>query len=338
MHTSPSNKKYIGITSLKPEYRWNKGNGYKTQTVFYRAIQKYGWDNFKHDILFEGLNEQDAKKKEIELIAKYKTNLKKYQNPSYGYNNDDGGNSCSHFVGVPLSQEHKEKISNAPHNEIKKVDVDIFELNGTYITTTHGIWKASILTGIEKTNICKCLKGHIGYMGSFMFRYHSSDDIKNLNPYKKKLPPNTKKIYQYTLSGKFIKMYESANEAARQLNCSASNITSVCNGMYQTSNGFIWSYKKKSRISPRKDTRKLELIVSSYLLDGTYDKTYNSIAEASLDTGANRRNITACIHGRRKLAGNRIWKLGNNPTSVEPYTRKNKNGVTKTWKELGMAL
>lgn len=37
-HTSPSGKVYIGITKRKPEYRWNKGKGYrKDQLLFYRA-------------------------------------------------------------------------------------------------------------------------------------------------------------------------------------------------------------------------------------------------------------------------------------------------------------
>lgn len=34
-----NNKVYIGQTCQKPEYRWNNGNGYKTQTYFYSAIQ-----------------------------------------------------------------------------------------------------------------------------------------------------------------------------------------------------------------------------------------------------------------------------------------------------------
>ena len=58
-HTSPSGKVYIGITKRKPEYRWNKGKGYrKDQLLFYRAIKKYGWDNFTHEILYTGLSEK----------------------------------------------------------------------------------------------------------------------------------------------------------------------------------------------------------------------------------------------------------------------------------------
>ena len=68
-HTSPSGKVYIGITKRKPEYRWNKGKGYrKDQLLFYRAIKKYGWDNFTHEILYTGLSEKDAKNIEISLI------------------------------------------------------------------------------------------------------------------------------------------------------------------------------------------------------------------------------------------------------------------------------
>ena len=44
MHINKENKKaYIGITSrVNPEYRWRNGEGYITQTKFYRAITKYG--------------------------------------------------------------------------------------------------------------------------------------------------------------------------------------------------------------------------------------------------------------------------------------------------------
>lgn len=100
MHVSPNEKRYIGITSNKPERRWQNGYGYKDQTYFYNAIKKYGWDNFQHEILFENLTKEEAEQKEIELIAYYKSDNRKF-----GYNIDHGGN-C---VGK-MSDEHKEKI------------------------------------------------------------------------------------------------------------------------------------------------------------------------------------------------------------------------------------
>ena len=60
-HISPSNKVYIGITSIDPKQRWNSGYGYKSNRHFTSAIKKYGWENIKHDILFENLTEEEAK-------------------------------------------------------------------------------------------------------------------------------------------------------------------------------------------------------------------------------------------------------------------------------------
>lgn len=43
MHTSPSNKVYIGIT-CDVKHRWrSNGEGYKGGTRIYYAIKKYGW-------------------------------------------------------------------------------------------------------------------------------------------------------------------------------------------------------------------------------------------------------------------------------------------------------
>lgn len=84
-HTNKKNgHKYIGITAQTPNARWLNGKGYSRNKKFYTEIQKYGWDNFTHEILFDGLTETEAISKEAELI-------KKYDSVSCGYNNSYGG-------------------------------------------------------------------------------------------------------------------------------------------------------------------------------------------------------------------------------------------------------
>ena len=73
-----NNKKYIGITGRNPKLRWGvNGNGYKGNKYFYNAIQKYGWENFEHKILFENLSLEEACDKEKYLIELYKSNKQK---------------------------------------------------------------------------------------------------------------------------------------------------------------------------------------------------------------------------------------------------------------------
>ena len=55
-HISPNGLVYIGQTCQNPIYRWRRGHEYKGNPHFTRAIMKYGWDNFIHEILFNNLN------------------------------------------------------------------------------------------------------------------------------------------------------------------------------------------------------------------------------------------------------------------------------------------
>lgn len=110
VHIFPNGKKYFGITCKKtPQQRWENGSGYskEKQPVMYNAIQKYGWENVVHEILFTGLTKQEAEDKEKELIQKYKTNCKRYGN-LYGYNMTDGGEGT---LGHVVSEESKQRMS-----------------------------------------------------------------------------------------------------------------------------------------------------------------------------------------------------------------------------------
>lgn len=93
---------YVGITSETcPENRWKRGLGYKHNPHFWNAIQKYGWRNFDHDIIDDGLTKAEANILEEHYIKKFK---------SLGicYNITDGGEGHN---GQQLSAETKQKIS-----------------------------------------------------------------------------------------------------------------------------------------------------------------------------------------------------------------------------------
>ena len=87
VHISPSNKRYYGITRLDVKKRWGSdGCGYRFQTYIWNAIQKYGWDNFTHEVLFDNLTEDEACLIEQCYIALYDT-----MDRTKGYNCSIGG-------------------------------------------------------------------------------------------------------------------------------------------------------------------------------------------------------------------------------------------------------
>lgn len=98
-------KRYYGITGKEVNKRWANGKGYTRNKYFNRAINKYGWNNFEHIVIAKGLNEEEAKWLEIELIREWNTT-----NKDKGYNITLGGES---FNGYKITEEHRKKLSEA---------------------------------------------------------------------------------------------------------------------------------------------------------------------------------------------------------------------------------
>lgn len=112
IHTSPSNKKYVGITSQNPpEKRWKNGYAYKNNEHFTSAIYLYGWDNIKHEIIASELTRTEAEKMEVELITKYNTT-----NKEYGYNKTTGGESGKQLSDETIMKMRKPHISMRGEN------------------------------------------------------------------------------------------------------------------------------------------------------------------------------------------------------------------------------
>ena len=105
-HTCPNGKVYIGITKHTLQKRCSGGkSGYRHNKHFQSAIEKYGWENIKHEVLYSDLTKDEACQKEIELIALCKSNDRRY-----GYNKSIGG---EHNKGFHLSERAKQKVSEA---------------------------------------------------------------------------------------------------------------------------------------------------------------------------------------------------------------------------------
>ena len=219
-HTTPSGKVYIGITRQRPTKRWLHGKGYANQDYFYKAILKYGWDNIKHEVLLTGLTRDEAEEKEVEYIAKYKSNQRKY-----GYNVDRGGRVCR------MSDETKEKIRKAnigKHHsketceKLRKLEIERWK-NPEY----------------RKNQVEKRL-GHSynkGIKPSLETRQKQRD--AKLGKYIGADHWNSKKVINLDTG----QIYDSIGLIAKELNiANGSHIVAVCKGQRMTAYGHRWAY------------------------------------------------------------------------------------------------
>lgn len=233
-----NNKKYVGITKQECEERWrHDGFGYKSQIKFFRAIQKYGWDNFEHIVLYEGLTEEQASEKEKELIQLYDS----YNN---GYNADLGGSITNHspetlekmrqsMLGKKHTEETKRKISEAKENI--KAKVICIETQKTY----NSLVEAEKDTGIDRSSIGKCCKGIVFKAGGYTWRY---TDPEKYNQYANITEHRVNRSERPVICITTNKYYATISEAARETNCDPSNIIKVCKGKHKTANNLKWRY------------------------------------------------------------------------------------------------
>lgn len=87
------------------------GNGYVTNPEFYQDIRKFGWHNFDHIILEQGLTVKEAEERE-------KYYIQKYDSVNNGYNRSTGGSGftgCRHSESTKKAHGEKMKGANNPN-------------------------------------------------------------------------------------------------------------------------------------------------------------------------------------------------------------------------------
>ena len=229
-HTSPSGKTYIGITGRSVEQRWgSNGNGYYGQP-FYKAILKYGWDNITHEVLFTHLTKEEAEKKEIELIAKHKSNHSRY-----GYNADNGGFSAGRCgdqtkkkisesrkgtipwnKGIPRTAEERRKMSISHMGKTKG------EKNGNYGKPISAETRAKMSAAhMDKPAWNKGLKG-----------VTSQENIQKIKE------ANSKPIICVETNV----VYSSITEASQSIGVTITAVSNCLKGKTKQSGGYHWRY------------------------------------------------------------------------------------------------
>lgn len=194
-HLFPNGKRYIGITCRSLKERFKNGYGYVHNEYMTNAINKYGWCNVEHKLLFDNLTKEQAENIEIELIKKYDLTNRKN-----GYNIELGGKAANRITeetriklkekcsgknnaryGVEVSQETREKMRKAklgkkqPESQKIKRRISLgkpiaqYTLDGKYIKTFYGGRQVKRELGIH--NASACARGLCKTSGGYIWKY-----------------------------------------------------------------------------------------------------------------------------------------------------------------------
>lgn len=186
--TSPNGKCYIGQTNnLYSRLNSYKNYGCKGQIKIYRALLKYGFENFKIDILW-GTNDNTNLKIILNQLEGDFINL--YDSINNGYNLMSGGDFVTH------SEETKRKISEKTKgilsfhygkkrlkssvelsNKAKFKEVIQYDKEMNFIKEWKSITEATLNINVSKTNISNNLKKISKSAGGFIWKYKKEMEV-----------------------------------------------------------------------------------------------------------------------------------------------------------------
>jgi group I intron endonuclease len=243
-HISPTGKIYIGITMNEPNKRWRNGKGYSYNVHFMNAINKYGWNNFIHEVMFTNISKSFAKKMEQKLIELYNSN-----NPQYGYNLTIGGDTNIPLVGEKngmYGRTHTQEIKD----RLKKQALERYKDK-----TNHPMY-GTHRTEETKQKLSKAHKGKCA--GEKNYFYGKDMSGENHPMFGKSLTEEHRKKISEARMGKYRgennpnsipircvetgECFECATEVKRKYGYDNSHISKCCKGLMKAAYGYHWEY------------------------------------------------------------------------------------------------
>lgn len=227
-HTNTANGKvYIGITSKKPQARWEDGRGYRHNVYFNNAIEKYGWDVFAHEVLYSGLTEDEALDAERKLIFEYDS-----ANREHGYNIESGGRKRGATSKETIEKLRRRMLGEKNHNYGKHLSEETRrKLSECNAGENHPKWGTHHSEETKK-KIGDTNRGEKHYL----YGKHHPDSTKE----KMRAAAPSRKSVLCVETGV---VYPSAREASRQTGVNVAGICLAIKGeRLKTSGGCHWQY------------------------------------------------------------------------------------------------
>lgn len=216
-------KQYIGQT-INYEKRIKEhiyGRKNRKNCIIDKAIQKYGKDNFKFELIKKANTQKEIDYLEKKYIKELNTLTPNGYNILKGGRHQQGAWNMKPILVYNLNGNFIREYASS--NELERVS------NGKYTTRTI-------------RNSCNS-KTH--KYKDILVKFKEDNSI--ILPYKRPISKRRKKVIQFDINGKYIKTYQSIQEASQITQTNRTSIIGVLKGNYKTANNFIWRYENDNR-------------------------------------------------------------------------------------------
>lgn len=275
-------KSYIGQSSQPHKRIWQHWRCYeKERCVFHDAIEKFGYENFKWEILETASSCEEAVLLEKYYIKQFST---LYPN---GYNMNKGGvggHNARPVVCLSLDGEFVKRYDSA-------ADAELDGFNNVNV----------LLNCKNKLHSCK---GHL-----FMFE----DEYKANGPkqYEKPVAWNAKRIVQCDKNGNYIETFDSVSDASSKTGIRRPLISSVLTMRSKHAGGYIFVYETDypiKNISKYKANKKGVQIAQIDPEKREIVAIYDRVADAGRALGVNYKSIHKVLDVPMRRAFGYEWK------------------------------
>lgn len=123
-----------------------------------------------------------------------------------------------------------------------------------------------------------------------------------------------KTVYKYDLSGILVAKFDCLDAAAKTIDSTKQHISRACLSTNKTYKKFQWSYHYQEPFEANLDRRKRNVL--QFSLDGKLIKEFNSVADASKQTGVSKSCIARVCRKERERSGGFIWIYNVKPNKL----------------------
>lgn len=306
MYTSPSGKHYVGRTCNSQTVRaGSNGDNYKGCTVFWRAIQKYGWENFKYEVLEDDIPSNEIDKRECYWISYYHSSANEN-----GYNliipDDELDKTYSLETLQKMSESH---LGHEPWNKGKKnvySKESLEQMSESHKKGNCGLTKKQ---KAEKARIKRASEVKHNLTKEEIRQRARERFFGEYNP-NEKLGYQVMPVSQFDLNGNYIKTFKSTVMASESTGIPKYEIRRCCRGEKSITGEFQWcDVGKESTIgiyknTPKKNKRNIPIV---QMKDNKIINIFPSITIAAKNMCVDKSSIGGCVRGRYKTSCGFQW-------------------------------